>query len=280
MNTKRFLVVVLLAVTFAVITASSKNPLYKNESLSSKKYRHRNFLLWIVQGYQFKISRPFLYTELCSFFLVWISDFCCEAFSCLGRQRSNLQQDQYSLWIIMLISNAVDVLTLKSSYWIPLTWKTFIYYASSVFFGSVWRTRFTLKSATIKIIKEIPSLNPVTKKSSSIIHSDDVSFCIIGIGLTQMVRKVLGFPIYFAVLAEENYPRSRRGGGGGGGQKRGSPCSCSCSGGAGVYWWPTCPGGWRFWWAVTQVTGQCCIKGAWVLHGQQQDQEKGDEQAF
>ena len=29
-----------------------------------------------------------------------------------------------------------------------------------------------------------------------------------------MVRKVLGFPIYFAVLAEENYPRSRRGGGG------------------------------------------------------------------
>ena len=30
-----------------------------------------------------------------------------------------------------------------------------------------------------------------------------------------MVRKVLGFPIYFAVLAEENYPRSRRGGGGG-----------------------------------------------------------------
>ena len=30
-----------------------------------------------------------------------------------------------------------------------------------------------------------------------------------------MVRKVLGFPIYFAVLAEENYPRSRQGGGGG-----------------------------------------------------------------
>ena len=71
-----------------------------------------------------------------------------------------------------------------------------------------------------------------------------------------MVRKILGFPIYFAVLAEENYPRSRRGGV----QKRGSPCSCF--GGAGVYWWPTCPGGWRFCWAVTQVTGQCCIKGA------------------
>ena len=26
-----------------------------------------------------------------------------------------------------------------------------------------------------------------------------------------MVRKVVGFPMYFAVLAEENYPRSRRG---------------------------------------------------------------------
>ena len=64
----------------------------------------------------------------------------------------------------MLISNAVNVLTLKSSFWIPLTWKTFMYDASSMFFGSVWRPRFTSKSATIKIIREIPSLKPVTKK--------------------------------------------------------------------------------------------------------------------
>ena len=160
----------------------------------------------------------------------------------------------------MLISNAVNVLTLKSSFWIPLTWKTFMYYALSMFFCSVWRRRFTSKSATIKIIREIPSLKPVTKKNSSIMHSDGISYYLIGIELTQTVRKIVGLPIYFAEGAQENDPRSRRGGV----QKRGSPCPCSE--GTGVYWWPTCPGGWKYCWSAAPLTGQCCIE-AWVLHG-------------
>ena len=160
----------------------------------------------------------------------------------------------------MLISNAVNVLTLKSSFWIPLTWKTFMYYALSMFFCSVWRRRFTSKSATIKIIREIPSLKPVTKKNSSIIHSDDISYYLIGIGLTQTVRKIVGFPIYFVEGAEENDPHSRRGGV----QKRGSPCDCN--GKTGTYWFPRCPSGWSFCWEIFPFTGECCIQ-KWVLHG-------------
>ena len=111
----------------------------------------------------------------------------------------------------MLISNAVNVLTLKSSYWIPLTWKTFMYYASSMFFGSVSRPRFTSKSATIKIIREIPSLKPVTKKNSSIMHSDDISYYLIGIGLTQTVRKIVGFSNLFRRRSWREWPTKSTG---------------------------------------------------------------------
>ena len=130
-----------------------------------------------------------------------------------------------------------------------------------MFFGSVWRTRFTSKSATIKIIREIPSLKPVTKKSSSIIHFDGISYHLIGIGLTQTVRKIVGFPIYFAEGAEENDPRSRRGGV----QKRGV---CDCYGYGGSEWWPACPAGWSFCWQDSRPNYRvkCCLK-MWVLHG-------------
>ena len=86
-------------------------------------------------------------------------------------------------------------------------------------------------------------------------HSDDISYYLIGIGLTQTVRKIVGLPIYFAEGAQENDLRSRRGRV----QKRGgSPCPCSE--GTGVYWWPACPGGWNFCWAASPLTGQCCIE--------------------
>ena len=85
-------------------------------------------------------------------------------------------------------------------------------------------------------------------------HSDDISYYLTGIGLTQTVRKTVGIPIYFAEGAEENDPRSQRGGV----QKRGSPCPCSE--GTGVYWWPVCPNGWKFCWQAIPLTGQCCIE--------------------
>ena len=86
-------------------------------------------------------------------------------------------------------------------------------------------------------------------------HSDDISYYLTGIGLTQTVRKIVGFPIYFAEGAEENDPRSRRGGI----QKRGAPCPCF--GKTGVYWWPTCPrSGWKYCWSAAPFTGQCCVE--------------------
>ena len=85
-------------------------------------------------------------------------------------------------------------------------------------------------------------------------HSDGISYYLTRIGLTQTLRKFVGFPIYFAEGAEENHPRSR----GGGVQKRGSPCPCF--GKTGVYWWAVCGSGWSYCWSASAFTGQCCIE--------------------